>query len=781
MTLSPGVAVSHYRIIGTLGAGGMGEVYLAVDLKLDRRVAIKVLAASFSSDPDRLRRFLREAKLTSALNHPHIAQIYEIGEENGASFLVLEYIEGDTLRDLINRGPLPVSQVVKLALELADALAEAHSRGIIHRDLKLENIMVTRRGHAKILDFGLAKVQTPEGQPLTEHTMSLTNVGTVVGTVNYMSPEQALGREVDGRSDLFSLGIVLYRIASGTQPFSGQTATEILSNIIHVAPPPMQAEGSPTGPELTAVILKCLEKDPANRYQSANELSADLRLIESHLHRDASTPTATMVIARPPAKPRSKTLLSAVALVVLIAGAVLAWKQFGTRHSISIAVLPITNSTGDPHLEYLASGLTESLIDDLSRVPGVRALSFSNIQRFERDDPRDAAERMHADAALSGELVKDAIRVSLVDVKTGKELWQHQYTRGMMAMLDVKQEIVHEVSRGLGGEAVASPKTGASESAAYDLYLKGRYAVNQRTNESIQQGLDDLKKSIEMNPSYAPAFVGLAHGFVNLAFTGTQPATLFFPAAVDATQKALVLDPKLEDAHCEMGYLKALSDYDWVGAEKEFQAALALNPDDASSHELYAMWVLAPTGRRAKALTEIDHALSDDPQSIMVSFHKSWILYEFREYPDARAQLEKTIGLDPAFLFPHLVLGLTLLQEGQNPQAETAVDALSYAPGGNARQLTTLAYVMAKTGNRERLDPLLREIETRIQNGYEPPFNVARIYAALGQMDRAFKLLDQAYTDRDPGLIPMPVDPTGDVFRADPRYNEILRKMNLKN
>jgi eukaryotic-like serine/threonine-protein kinase len=779
MTLSPGVALSHYRIIGTLGAGGMGEVYLAEDLKLDRRVAIKVLAPSFSSDPDRLRRFLREAKTTSALNHPHIAQIYEIGEEDGASFLVLEYIEGDTLRDMINQGPLPVSQVVKLALELADALAEAHSRGIIHRDLKLENIMVTRRGHAKILDFGLAKVHTPEGEAPSEHTLSLTNAGTVVGTVNYMSPEQALGREVDGRSDLFSLGIVLYRIASGNQPFSGQTATEILSNIIHVAPPPMKDEGNPAGPELTAVILKCLEKDPAKRYQSANDLSVDLRLISAHLQREGSSPTATMVV--PKASRRSKTLVWAVAIVILIAAAALAWKQFGGRHSVAIAVLPIVNSTGDPQQEYLASGLTESLIDDLQRVAGLRAISFSNIQRFERNNPRDAAQRMHADAVLSGELVNQAIHMSLIDVKNGNELWQHQYTRVMMAMLDVKQEIVHEVSRSLEREDVSSPKKGAAESAGYDLYLKGRYAVNQRTNESIQQGLDDLKKSIEMNPSYAPAFVGLAHGFVNLAFTGTQPATLFFPSAVDATQKALVLDPKLVDAHCEMGYLKALSDYDWVGAEREFQAALALNPDDASSHELYAMWVLAPTGRRAKALTEIDRALNDDPQSIMVSFHKSWILYEFREYPDARAQLEKTIGLDPDFLFSHLVLGLTLLQQGQNAEAETAANALSYTAGGNARQLTTLAYVMARTGNHEKLDPLLREIEARMQHGYEPPFNVARIYAALGQMDRAFQLLNQAYTDRDPGLIPMPVDPTGDVFRADPRYDALLRKMNLKN
>lgn len=776
MTLSPGVAVSHYRIIGTLGAGGMGEVYLAEDLKLDRRVAIKVLPASVSSDPDRLRRFVREARATSALNHPHIAQIYEIGEEDGASFLVLEYIEGDTLRDMINRGPLPVSQVVKLALELSDALAEAHSRGIVHRDLKLENIMVTRRGHAKILDFGLAKVATPAGDP---HDLSITDAGAVVGTVSYMSPEQALGREVDGRSDLFSLGIVLYRIASGTQPFSGQTATEILSNIIHVAPPPLQPDGNPAGPELTAVILKCLEKDPGKRYQSARELTADLRAVEAHLLRDAANPTATMV--RPKVKSRPKALIWTVAIVLLIAAAALLWRQFGTRRSVAIAVLPIANSTGDPQQEYLASGLTESLIDDLSRVSGVRAISFSNIQRFERENPRDAAQRMHADAVLSADLVKDAIHVKLMDVKTGNSLWEHQYTRGMMAMLDVKQEIVHEVSRSLERETIAGPKTGTRESAAYDLYLKGRYEVNQRTNESIQQGLDDLKKSIETNPSYAPALVGLAHGFVNLAFTGTQPATLFLPAAIDATQKALALDPKLVDAHCEMGYLKALSDYDWVGAEKEFQAALALNPDDATSHELYAMWVLAPTGRKAKALSEIDRALTDDPQSLMVSFHKSWILYEFRQYPDARAQLERTLSLDPNFLFSHLVMGLTLLQEGQNAEAETQADAPPYAPGGNARQLTTLAYVMARTGNREKLDPLLREIETRIQHGYEPPFNVARIYAALGQMDRAFKLLDQAYTDRDPGLIPMPVDPTGDVFRADPRYNDLLRKMNLKN
>jgi len=784
MTLSPGVAVSHYRIIRTLGAGGMGEVYLAEDLKLNRQVAIKVLPASVSSDPDRLRRFLREARATSALNHPNIAQIYEIGEDGGASFLVLEYIKGDTLRHLTGAGPLPLAEVLKLALELADALTEAHSRGIIHRDLKLENIMVTRRGHAKILDFGLAKVQTPEGEPEALEK-SITTKGAVVGTVNYMSPEQALGREVDARSDIFSLGIVLYRIMGGSQPFLGQTATEILSNIIHTAPLPLPVSESPTAPELAAVILRCLEKDPRRRYQSAHELLTDLRGIEHHLALGASRVTATMVMAPAPRRRRWNAIWWAVSILILIGASATAWKQFGTLRTLSVAVLPIDNATSDAQLDYLTSGLTESLIDDLARVSGVHAMSYSSVQQYRRANPREAGERMHADSVLSGVLVNDgatqAVRVSLIDVKTGKELWRHQYTRSMMTMLDVKQEIVNEVSRSLERKTVSSRKNASEENAAYDLYLKGLYAVNQRTNESIQQGLDLLRESVAKNPSYAPAYVGQAQGYVNLAFTGTQPATLFLPAAVAATEKALALDPKLVDAHCEMGYVKALSDYDWAGAEKEFLTALALDPDGASAHELYAMWVLAPTARKAKALAEIDRALSDDSGSLMVNFHKGWILYEFGRYGDAQGQLQQTIQLDPNFLFSHLTLGLTLLQEGKDAEAMAEEDAPSYHVGGNSRQLTTLAYVAARTGDRRRLDPLLREIETRIHHGYVPPFNVARIYAALGDMDRAFQLLEQAYSERDPGLVPVEVDPTADPFRADPRYDALLRKMKLKS
>jgi tetratricopeptide (TPR) repeat protein len=426
-------------------------------------------------------------------------------------------------------------------------------------------------------------------------------------------------------------------------------------------------------------------------------------------------------------------------------------------------------------------------MSDLSRVPRVRVTPYASTQPYRNSDPVDAARRLHVDAIVSGALTLErdgpAVRVRLVDAAKGAELWAHQFDRSMMTMLDVQQEISREISRRLRPDAASSRvsrQTGLTVNSAYDLYLKGLYAVNQRSAESVTRGLEYLRESALRNPSYAPAYAGLGHGYANQAFMGTQPAVTFFPQAITNTQKALELDPNLVEAHRELGYLKALADYDWAGAEREFLAALALNPNDAASHDLYATWVLMPTGRKSKAVAEIDQAVNNDPQSTVTGFHRAWILYELRQYDEAEKQLRKTIALDPAFVYPHILFGLVYTAQQKYAQAAAECNTPPYTPGGNSRQLTELAYVYAKAGDREHLDPLLREIDARLRNGYVNLVNLADIYAALGNLDRTFELLDRAYRDREPSLIRIPNLPSADDFRSDPRCDQLLRKMFLK-
>jgi len=782
MTLAPGGVLSHYRILAALGAGGMGEVYLAEDTKLGRQVAVKVLNASVLSDSGKLQRFLREARATSALNHSNVAQIYEIGEERGIHFLVLEYIEGQTLANLLLKGPLPVARIVEIATQLADALSEAHSKGIVHRDLKLENIMLTRRGQPKILDFGVAKILYSADASNETLTQSVTMPGAVVGTVAYMSPEQALGRELDVRSDLFSLGIVLYRMASGKAPFTGLTSTEVIANIIHIAAPPLELEGD-AGRRLAFIIAKCLEKDPAHRYQSARELLADLQPVhtETAFIAAAADTRRAMWIVRHPLLALSPFLALLLAVVVYFA----LHTSSGVAYR-SLAVLPFENRGGDPSLNYLTDGLTESLIDDFSRISGLRTLSYAMTQpqNGNAGDPRQAGRKMSADVVLTGGLENEGgspvIHVDLIDVKTGAELWGHRYKRDLMGLLDVQREITREVGSRLRPNAGTS-RQHAGNPEAYDLYLRGRYAVNQRTNESIKQGLEYFRQAIPKDPNSPLPYAGLAIGYINMTFTGTQPATLFLPQARDAAGKALQLDPDSVDAHCQMGYMKALADYDWKGAEKEFKAALALNPNHAQSHELYAFWVLAPMKREAEALAEIDRAVDADPHSIMVVFHRAYMLYEFRKYDDAVKEFQKAIAMDPDFIWPHMGLGHVFMELKRYREAIEQENTPPYSPGGSARQLTSLAYAYAVAGDQAGLAPLLKEMEQRAREGYVPPFNMARVYAVLGNRERAAQLLEQSFNDREPGLVVIQVDPTADFFRSDPRYQKLLQRMHFTN
>lgn len=782
--LEPGRAVKQYRIIASLGAGGMGEVYLAEDTILERKVAIKVLRERTTGEADHVRRFFREAKATSALSHANIAQIYEIGEENRIRFLVLEYVEGRTLREVLTEGSIELSRLLDIAIDIASGLAAAESRGVLHRDLKPSNIMITPAGQAKILDFGLARMQHTGDQTLTE----LTQAGAVIGTVAYMSPEQALGLELDRRSDIFSLGIILYEMASGKSPFQARSMTEMLVHVVHQEAPPLVFEDAVDGPRLAAIIGRCLEKDRDRRYGSAADLLKDLQQLRlDRIVRQTTTLSATG--ARPvrsPGPPRHVLAWIVAAVAVLIAAFLLV-RSAGNGDISSIAVLPFENQTGDPKLDYVADGLTSTLIDDFSRLPHLRVMSYDAVHPYRNrlGDARKAGGELHVGAVVTGRLVGDSsssrVQVDVVDTKTGAELWGHPYARDSARLLAIEQEISREVSERLGasGRIASSASPDAARERAYDLYLQAVYAFHEVSAESTHRAADLLRQAVQVDPSYALPHAYLGFTYLLAMNAASQPATTLLPQARAEAMQALSLDQNSPDARFVLGFVKVLN-YDWQGAESEFKRALALNPNHSAVLQTYALFVLAAEGRSEEALAEINRALDVDPGHTNTSVYKGRILFYARRYPDAVNVLKDAIARDPNFFWSHFTLGQVYLSMSRFPQAIAELNTPPYRTAGNAKQLAAIADAQAAARNPDALAPLLSEIAERMKQSYISSADVAKVYAALGEKDRAFELLNQAYQERDQGLIAIKVDPEFDALHSDPRFHELLRKMNLE-
>jgi TolB-like protein/tRNA A-37 threonylcarbamoyl transferase component Bud32 len=780
-TLQPGRMLKQYRLIALLGSGGMGEVYLAEDTSLERKVAVKVLREGTEDEADRLRRFSREAKATSTLNHANIAQIYDFGEDGGISFLVLEYVEGQTLRVLRDKGEIAWRYLLDLAIDIASGLAAAESKGVLHRDLKPSNIMVTDSGQAKILDFGLAKIERIQDETVTE----ITQTGAVVGTTAYMSPEQALGRDMDYRSDIFSFGVVLYEMATGRLPFQGKTRTEILVSIVQHEPEPVAFENQVDGSKLAAIIGRCLKKDREQRYPSAAELLRDLQQLRLEgMIRNSSTGG---VILESPSRRRRRALIAAVAAVAILAAGYAALHALAGRDTRSIAVLPLENQTGDAKLDYVADGLTATLIDDLSRLPHARVMSYDAVRPYKGKPggAREAGAALKVAAVVTGRLIGDAnsnqVQVDLVDAKSGAELWGHVYNRDAGRLLAIQQEISREVSERLGatGRPLAGAQPNAAREQAYDLYIQAIYAFHESTAESVNRATVLLRRAIEMDPTYALPHAWLGFAYLAAINSGTQPTTMVLPQARAEALKALSLDQSLPDAHYVLGYAKAC-DFDWNGAESEFKLALAINSNHLQSHQTYALFVLAAQGRIDDALAENGRALDVNPQGNPANVFKGRILYYAHRYADAASTFQAGIVRDPGYFWFHVGLGEVYVATARFPEAVAEINTPPYRTGGSARQLAMLAWAHAVQGDKQALGPLLNEIEERGKQSYIPPGTLAKIFGALGNKDRAFAALQQAYQDRDPVVIVLKVDPGFDPLRSDPRFHDVLRRMNLE-
>lgn len=788
-----GRRVGCYQVLSLIGAGGMGQVYQAHDLRLDRDVAVKVLPAGLLADEASRRRFRKEALTLAKLNNPHIAVIYDVAQEAGVDYLVMECVPGQSLAERLKSGALSEKEVASLGVQIADGLEEAHEHGVIHRDLKPGNIMVTPKGRVKVLDFGLAKLLRPATDRVTLETFTETQGNP--GTPPYMAPEQLTGDLVDARTDIYALGAVLFEMAVGRRPFPEDSAPRLTDAILHQLPVSPRALNSRVSPDLERTILKCLEKEPENRYQSAKEVQVDLRRLLTLVTNPAST--------EPQAWRRDGKVIgiAAIILIAIMATASLSYRFAGRSAAIdSVAVLPFLNVAADPNTDYLSDGITESLINDLSQVPNLAVMSRNSVFRYKghETDAQAAGQALKVQAVLTGTVAQrgDSLSISaeLIEVRNNRHLWGERYNRKLLDILTVQEEISTQIFEKLRFEFPGEDKKRVSKrytenAEAYELYLQGRYYWNKKTASGFYEGIEYFQRAITADPNYAPAYAALANLYCNLAnynFALLPPKEAWAKAKAAAV-KALQIDDTLASAHASLALVAYQWEWDWSTADKEFKRALELDPGSASTYEPTASstnhWYshyLMTMGRTEESFRASRRALQLDPVDLAINAHQGWYYLWTRQYDQAIEPLQKTIQMDPSFPVGQWYLGLNYEQTGKFQDAIVQFQNCVRLTDGRASMLALLGHAYAADNKRSKARAILEQLSALSKQKYVPSYPVAVIYAALGEKEEAFARLKDAYDERDSWMDYVGLDPRLDGLRSDPRFADLLRRMNLQ-
>ena len=815
----------------------MGEVFLAEDTKQHgRKVALKVLPHELTTSESRLRRFKQEARAILALNHPNILTVFEIGESDDSYYIATEYIDGETLRHCLWRGPLKLDESLGVGIQIAMALEAAHAEGIVHRDVKPENIMLrqdkfVRDRFVKVLDFGLAKLTDRDSSGADPEAVTIpitvTNPGAIMGTTGYMSPEQALGENIDERTDVFSLGVVLYEMVAGEPPFKGKTDSHTRVSIIDHEPLPLVHHVANVPRQLERIVAKALAKDRLKRYQTITDLKLDLEQLRDELHTTdslelvrntasvtqadllSSTPTAARsqveTVSNPatvpsvaPADskiPKWKWYLFAPVAALALLGFILAL-LFPSTPINSVAILPFVNDSKDPNAEYLSDGLTESIINSLSRLPNLKVMSRNAVFRFKGTnlDPVEAGRKLNVGAVLTGRLVKLddrlVIKTELIKVDDGSQLWGAEYNSSLADIFSVQDEVSKKISESLrprlsGEDEEKLAKRYTNDAEAYQLYLKGRYFWNKRNEEGFRNGIDYFKRAEEKDPTFALAFSGLADSYALLSDIGVARPVDEMPKAKAAAQKAVDADPTLAEAYTSRAFVRLSYDWDWFGAQSDFQQALKLNPKYPTAHQWYASYLMQ-MGKFSLAKAEIEEAHNLDPLSPIISSNTGLYSYYEHNYDDAIAKYKLTLQSDPEFWVARHYLALAYVQKGMYDEAIVELRKLIKAPASGpipdevieaeTEAAASLGFAYGMAGKQVEARAIINQLEGLSKRRYVTGLYFANVYAGLKDNDKAIEYLNEAFEARHPGLVLIRIEPMFDGLRSDERFKQLIKR-----